>query len=155
MDITIPAALETLTATGRAVAALTAWGWKTKGDTRALILELRDNLTCLDLVAEDDISIADIIGQLSVVEYERLAKAGFNFNSLKRKKIAKLPSLDGTDLASWQGKRTGDLVESIYLKIRALKIRYPHVRNSPKYRWGVRVNNIRKRIWLLTRHLDS
>jgi hypothetical protein len=79
---------------------------------------------------------------------------GFNFNTLKRGKIAPFPSLAGTDLASWQGKTTEALVESIYDKLNDLKLRYPHVKRSEKYRWRVRVNNIRKRIWLLLRHVS-
>ena len=155
MDISIPMALQALSATGSAVKELTAWGRKAKGDSSALILELRDNLTYLDLVAQDGVDLGDLIDKLSISEYERLAKAGFNFNSLMRGKIANLPSLEGTDLASWRNKNTGDLIESIYGKIRDLKIRYPHVRDSKKYRWGVRANNIRKRIWLLLRQVSQ
>jgi len=70
-------------------------------------------------------------------------------------KITKYPSLDGTDLSSWGGKETADLIESIYEKINDIKIRFPHVSNNGKYLWGVRVNNIRKRIWLLLRHVSS
>lgn len=154
MDISIPMALQAFSVTGSAVKTLSVWGKKARGDSRALILELRDNLTLLDLVAQDGVDLGDLIGKLSVSEYERLAKTGFNFNSLKREKIANLPSLKGTDLAAWRNKHTGDLIESIYIKIRDLKIRYPHVRDRKKYRWNVRVNNIRKRIWLLLRQVS-
>jgi len=155
MDISVPTALQAFSVTGSAARVFTAWGKRAKGDSRALILELRDNLTCLDLVAQDGVSLGDVIEQLSVAEYERLAKDGFNFNSLNRRKIQDFPSLRGTDLASWRNKPTGDLIESIYRKIKDLKICYPHLRESANYRWGVRINNIRKRIWLLLRHVRS
>ena len=44
-------------------------------------------------------------------------------------------------------------MESIYEKLRDLKIRYPHVAKNGKYLWQVRVNTIRKRIGLLPRHV--
>ena len=94
-----------------------------------------------------------MIEKISVSEYKRLAKEGFNFNTLKKGKIAAIASLEGTDLASWRGKETEELIESIYDKINDLKIRYPYVREKDKYRWNVRVSNIRKRIWLLLMHV--
>ena len=153
MEITIPTALKSLSSAGTAIKELTAWQKKAKGDSRALIGELKDNLIYLDLVAKDGVDLGEVIDKLSVSEYKRLAKEGFNFNSLKREKIALDPPLEGTALSSWSGKETGDLIDSIYEKINGLKIRYPHVGASKKYRWNVRVNNIRKRIWLLLRHV--
>ena len=153
MDLTIPSALKSLSTAGSATKFLTAWWRKTKGDSRALIGELKDNLTYLDIVAEDGVELGDVIEKVSVTEYKRLAKEGFNFNTLKKGKIAALPSLEGTDLASWAGKETEELIESIYDKINDLKIRYPYVQKNNKYRWSVRVHNIRKRIWLLLMHV--
>lgn len=153
MDMTIPSALKSLASAGSAIGELAAWRRKTQGDTRALVGELKDNLLYLDMVAEEGVSLGRVIDKLSVAEYRRLARAGFNFDSLKRSRIAKDPSLKGTELASWTGKRTGELVESIYDKLNELKIRYPHVGQSRGYRWNVRVNNIRKRIWLLLKHV--
>ena len=110
-------------------------------------------MTYLDMVAKDDVELGDVIQKISITEYKRLAKEGYDFNSLKTGKIASFSSLEGTELSSWKGKKTGDLVESIYDKLNKLKIRYPHVSNNKKYRWNVRVNNIRKRIWLLLKHV--
>jgi len=126
MDLSIPTALRAFSATGAAVKALTAWGKRTRGNQSALILELRDNLIYLDLVAHDGVELAEVVDKLSVDEYKRLSREGFSFNSLKRKKVANLRSLTGTSLAAWKGKTTGNLVESIYIKIRRLKIQYPH-----------------------------
>ena len=120
-----------------------------------MIGEIKDNLSYLDMVATDGVPLGDVVGKLSDAEYRRLAKAGFDFNKLKRSKIEKYPSLQGTDLEGWGGKETEELVESIYDKINEIKIRFPYVRNSEKYRWGVRVGNIRKRIWLLLKHVRS
>lgn len=128
---------------------------KSKGDTRALIGELKDNLSYLDMVAEDGVNLSDVIDRISVDEYKRLAKEGFNFNTLKKARIARYSSLEDTDLAAWRGKETEQLIVSIYEKINDIKIRYPHVQNNKRYRWSVRVHNIRKRIWLLLRHIGS
>lgn len=155
VEITVPTALQAIASGGKALSALATFSKKAKGDQRALLLELRDNLTCLDLVANDGVELMTITDQLSTTEYERLCKEGFDFNRLKRGKIADLTSLRGTDLSSWRRKTTAELVDSIYAKIREMKIRYPHVADNPKYRWPTRVNNIRKRIWLLLVHLNA
>ena len=134
---------------------ITSWWNKSRGDSRAIIGELKDNLSYLDMVATDNVPLGDVAEKLSVVEYKRLSKEGFNFNKLKKSKIAKYPSLKGTDLEIWSGKDTEELVISIYEKINDIKIRFPHVGTGKKYRWGVRVINIRKRIWLLLKHVSS
>ena len=96
-----------------------------------------------------------MVGKLAASEYKRLSREGYNFNKLKRARIAHYPSLRGTDLSPWAGKDTEALIESIYDKLNELVIKYPHVGNSSKYRWNVRVNNIRKRIWLLLKHVGG
>lgn len=155
MDITIPTALKTLSAGGSAMQSMTSWWKKSKGDSRALIGELKDNLQYLDMVATDGVPLGDVVEKLSIAEYKRLAKEGFNFNNLEKSKISNYPSLKGTDLESWGGKETEALVVSIYDKLNEIKIRFPHVGDNQKYRWSVRVNNIRKRIWLLLVHVGS
>jgi len=155
MEITIPTALKTLSASGSAAASITAWRGRSKGDSRSLVGELKDNLLYLDMVATDDIPLGDVIDKLSMTEYKRLSQEGFNFNRLKRAKVANYPSLQGTDLERLIGKETEDLIVSIYEKINELRIKFPYVASSKKYRWGVRVNNIRKRMWLLLKHVSS
>lgn len=153
MSSTLPATLKMFSTSGAAVRALVQWGKQLRGDKRALVMELGDNLKYLDLVADDNVPLGDVVGKLSAAEFERLAKRGFNFNVLKRGRIRAYPSLENTNMASWPGKSTAELVESIYDRLRDLKLRYPHLQKDDSYRWGVRVNNIRKRIWLLLRHM--
>jgi hypothetical protein len=154
MEITIPTVLKTFSASGSAMKSITTWWNKSKGDSRALAGEIKDNLSYLDMVAYDGVPLTDVVDKLSVVEYKRLSREGFNFNKLKKSKIMKYQSLQGTDLEKWGGKETEELVVSIYDKINEIKIRFPHVGNKTKYRWGIRVNNIRKRIWLLLKHVS-
>lgn len=153
MEISIPTVLKGLSTAGSALKEIAAWRKSARGNSRALIDELKNNLTYLDLVAEDDISLEDVIDKLSITEYKRLSREWSSFNTLKSGKIEKYTSLQGSDLSQWGGKTTNDLVVSIYDKINQLIIRYPYVKNNKKYRWKVRVNNIRKRIWLLLRHV--
>ena len=155
MDITIPTVIKALSVSGSAMKSINSWWKKSKGDSRALIGELKNNLSYFDMVAEDSVELGAVVESISVIEYKRLSKEGFNFNKLKQNKIQKYPSLKGTDLSAWGGKETEELIDSIYEKINDLKIRYPHVSNNKKYRWNVRVNNIRKRIWLLLKHVGS
>lgn len=153
MEIAIPTALKSLASAGSAIRELTAWRKRARGDARAIVGELKENLGYLDMVAEDGVPLGDVIRKISNQEYKRLAKAGYDFDGLKKGRIRSYSSLKGTELDSWSGKSTEDLVESIYDKIGQLIIRYPHVSNNKNYRWTVRVNNIRKRIWLLLRHV--
>ena len=127
MELTIPTILKSLASAGAAIKELAAWRKRSKGDARMLIGELKDNLTYLDMVAEDGVPLGDVIKKVSNSEYRRLAATDYNFNALKRGKIARYPSFKGSELASWAGKSTEDLVESIYDKLNQLKLRYPHV----------------------------
>ena len=153
MDVSIPTALKALASGGQAMKAISRWLSQSKGDSRALVGELKNNLLYLDMVAKDAVPLVKVIDKLSVQEYQRLAKQGFNFNKMKASKITAYPSLKGSDLAPWAGKSTEALVIAIYEKINDLQLRYPYVADKPNYRWQVRVTNIRKRIWLLLRHV--
>lgn len=153
MELSIPTVLKALSSAGTAMKEFGAWKARARGDERALIGELKDNLHYLDLVAEDGVPVREVIGKLSVAEYKKLANRGYNFDTIKKKPIESYPSLEGTDLAPWRGKHTAELIESIYDKINELIIKFPYVKKNQNYRWGARVNNIRKRIWLLLRHV--
>ena len=155
MELTIPTVLKTLSASGSAARSISDWWSKSKGENRALIGELKDNLIYLDMVANDGIPLDTVIDKLALTEFQRLSKSGYNFNKLKKGKIPRYKSLEGTDLSHWGGKETEQLIFSIYEKINEIKIKHPHVKNNGKYRWGIRVNNVRKRVWLLLRHVNS
>lgn len=151
----IPILLKAYDTAAGALNAFTGWRSKNKGDARSIIEELKENSRYLWLVIEEDISINKIVSKLSTTEYDRLSKSGFNFNNLKRKKIEKNKSLEGSNLSSWQGKETDKLVSNIYDKIKDLKAKYPLSKNSKKIRWKQRVENAQKRILLLLKHASS
>lgn len=126
-----------------------------KGDTRALLEEVKKNLSLCWMVVERDTELARIIPELTTLEYDRLLRAGFNFNSLSRKKIQGSPRLAESDLSSFIGKETKDLVENIYDKIKTLKLIYRVDEDNPRIRWRRRIVNVHRRMLLLMEHLRS
>ncbi len=154
MSFFIPEALRIFSSARAALQALVDWRKRTRGDARAIVMELEDNYTYLNMVAFDGVPLENLIQDLSTAEYKRLACEGYNFNHLKRKKIQDDPSFEGTQMANWVGKSTEELIASIYKKIGELKISYPHNKDNPKYRWNVRVQNIIRLILLLLKHVQ-
>ncbi len=153
MSFFVPEALTIFASAGEALKALVDWRRRSRGNARAIVMELEDNYTYLEMVAFDGVPVGNVIQDLSTTEYKRLAHEGYNFNQLRRQKIQAEPSFEGTQMANWVEKSTEELIDSIYNKINDLKIRYPHNYNNPKYRWNVRVQNTIKFIWLLLKHV--
>lgn len=149
----IPGLLKSIANAYSGLKALSDMSAKARGDARSLVEELKENSRLCWLILEEDIDVKKIIPQLTYSEYDRLNKAGFDFNSLKRKKIRRYSQLNQSDLGSWAGKSTHELIENIYDKIKNLKTTYKYAPTSEKYRWKARVVNIQKRILLLVKHL--
>jgi hypothetical protein len=110
----IPAILKSLASAGAALRSFSDWRRRTRGDVRALVEELKENSRLCWLVLEEDVALDTIMPSLSTREFDRLNRAGFDFNAVKRERIGADKSLAGTDLASWQGKSTEALLRSIY-----------------------------------------
>jgi hypothetical protein len=156
MPLNVPVVLEALKGVGAAVKALQDQLGAKKtaiGQGRTVVAELKNNMSYLDLVADGEQSLGEILPKLSTASYKKLRDAGYDFNTIEKAKITAHPTLKNTDLASWAGRDTASLIEAIYDRIEDLLIKYPHAKKSRRYRWNVRVNNIRKRIMLLTKHL--
>jgi len=155
MSFFIPEALSAFASAGAALQALYQWRRRAVGNARVLIMEIEENYTFLDMVVFDEVPLNNVIQDLSVSEYKRLAGEGFDFNRLKRNRLQDDLSFEGTQMSHWAGKSTAELIDSIYEKLTDLMIRYPHNFNNPKYRWNVRVQNIIKLTWLLLKHVGS
>ena len=124
-----------------------------KGDVRALIEEMKENSRLCFRVFSDNVDIIIIAPKFTTIEFDRLNKAGFNFNVLKDAKISGYSGIEKTDLASWQGKSTAELVQNIYDKIKTIKSAVEYTPNHPTARR--RFLNIHKRILLFLRHTEA
>jgi hypothetical protein len=96
-----------------------------------------------------------IIPELRTTEYDGILKTNFEFNSLKRGRIQADQELLQSDLSSFVGKDTQDLIDNIYDKTKALKRAYRVDRDNPKILWRRRVLNLQKRMLLLMQHLGA
>jgi hypothetical protein len=143
-------ALSGLITTAKAMASFDALRKGRKGDVRSLIEEFKENSRLCFRVVNDGIDHKAVIAKFSTSEFDRLNKAGFNFNALKHQKIRGIPGIEKTDLASWPGKTTAALVENIYDKIKDLKSLHEFKPEGVANRR--RLINIHKRICLLRRH---
>lgn len=124
-----------------------------KGNSRALLEEIKENLRLCWMVVELDTDPMRVIPHLSTAEYDRILRTDFDFNSLRHRRIQGTPELAGSDLKYFIGKETEDLIENIYDKVKTLQRVYEIERDNPKIRWRRRVINLLKRMLLLMMHL--
>lgn len=143
-------ALTGMITTAKAMALFDAFRKGRRGDIRALIEELKENSRLCFHVVNDGIDHKTVISKFSTAEFDRLNRAGFNFNALQSKTIIALSGIEKTDLSSWPGKTTEALVENIYDKIKSLKSAHEFTPCSVTNRR--KLLNIHKRILLLLRH---
>ena len=127
----------------------------TKGDRRALLEELKGNLTLCWMVVEKGTAPEKAIPEFSTSEYDRLIKEDFNFNSLQKKKIRRSARLEASDLAFLIGQKTDVLVINVYDKVKALKQFHEVDKANTKIRWRLRIINLHRRMLLLIKHLQS
>ena len=152
---TLPAVLESMLKAKSLAGDWARWRRRSHANAAVLIDELRNNLRFCNLVLEDDVDIGKALSILSTREFDRLRGEDPSFKSLSPRKIRRYKSLEGTDLAAWQGRFAGDLVENIYHKIKDLQVYYSMLGDDTNRRWRIRVANIRKRILLLLRNSKS
>ncbi len=125
------------------------------GNARAILAELKENMGLCDLVLTQGTDPARVIQSLSSVEYDRILRTDFNFNSLRRKKINLKPSLRKSPLSHFHNRETKDLLESIYDKTKELRRLFRYERTNPSIQWRRRFLNLRREIGLLLYHLRS
>jgi hypothetical protein len=145
--------LQGLITSAKAMASFDSFRKKSKGEARALIQELKENSRLCFRVVVDDVPHKEVIPLFSTAVFDRLNQEGFNFNALKRSAIPGFPEIERTDLASWPGKHTAELIENIYDKIKDLRSRHTFIPDGSLHKR--RIVNIHKRILLLLRHAKS
>lgn len=146
-------ALEGLVTAAKAMASFDAFRKQRKGDARALAEELKANSRLCFRVVEDGVAATEVVSHFSTAEFDRLNKAGFNFNALNSRRIPDYPGIEQSDLAAWPGKTTARLVDNIYDKIKTLQSIHHFKPEHPQLRR--RIINIHKRILLLLRHAQG
>ena len=145
----VPVFLQALTSGAAAKSAWSKWRAQSHGNAKLLIAELRNNLRFCTLVLDDDLDVGEAMHVLSTQQYDRLAGEDPDLKSLSPRKIQNLGIKDDKKLASWQGRRTVELLDNIYEKIKDIQVFYPNPKSRKNRRWSVRVINIRNRILLL------
>lgn len=143
-------ALQGLLDTAKAMASFDAFRKARRGDARALVEELKQNSRLCFHVVSDGVDHREVIPRFSTAAFDRLNRAGFDFNTLQPRRIQRMPGLSATDLASWPGKTTAALVENIYDKVKELKSLHEFRPDGAFNRR--RLINIHARILLLLRH---
>ncbi len=131
---------------------------KRRGDSRALLEEMKENLGLCWMVVELETDPKQILPKLQTSVYDRLCAEGFDFNrmtSKKRRTIQGSDALLNTDLKSFAGKDTASLVENLYDRIKDLKRLYEVDPENPRIHWRQRVVNVLKRALLLMKHLKG
>lgn len=126
-----------------------------RGDTKVLLEEIKENMGLCWMVIEHGTDPLRVVPELATVEYDRLLRAGFDFNSInrRRREIQASEALEQSDLSSFVGKETADLIENTYDKVKELRRLYRVDRDNPEIDWRRRVINLLKRILLLMQHL--
>ena len=127
---------------------------KRKGDERVLLEEIKENLRLCRLVVEQATVPMKIVPRLSTAKYDEILKTRFDFNHLNGRKIRSTKKLASSDLSFFIGKRTADLIENIYDRIKDLKTTYDVDRHNTGIQWYRRIVNLRRRILLLMWHLN-
>ena len=151
----IPVILQTVATGAAAKRAWSKWRTQSRGNAKQLIGELQNNLRFCVLVLDDGLDVGEAIHVLSTEHYDRLAGEDPDLKSLSPRKIRNLRLKDDANLASWQGRRTVELVDNIYEKIADIKVFYPNPKSRKNRRWRIRVANIRNRILLLLENARS
>ncbi len=126
-----------------------------RGNSRALLEEIKENAGLCWLVAERGTDPLKIVPELATDEFNKIIRTEFQFNSMKRRKIKSNVFLEQAGLASFKGKNTEYLVENIYDRIKELKRIYRVDKNNQRIRWKTRIFNLQKRMLLLIIHLSS
>jgi hypothetical protein len=151
----LPAALKGLDTAERTARAFRGLQRGRRGARHALLDELRHNATVCWLFIERDVALDRVVAELRHEVYDRLAGEGFDFDVLRRARIAAHPSLERTGLHPFVGRRTGHLVHALYDRIKDLKLTHRLSADHPGNRFPMRVRNIQRRILLLLWHLQG
>jgi hypothetical protein len=131
---------------------------QSRGQRRELLRELQNNINQISVYiesGEEPERIDRVIAALQVSCYEAASKAGFDFNSLKKDRVASSLTKDIPQFKAYSGFTTEQLFDKLYTWIHRLKIIVKDYPSSPKFRKRVRLINVWKLMLLLVKHINA
>ncbi len=129
-----------------------------RGTKREVLRELHDNIDRIALFQQNGLppeQINRVVNALQVSTYLAASKAGFDFNSLKKGKLAAASVRDVPQFKTLVGASTEQLFDKLYGAIHRLKVICADYPDSPKLRKNVRLWNVFKLMLVLVRHIKS
>lgn len=118
-----------------------------------LVEELKLNLRLCQLYLEYNGDLDKIVPRLSRIIFDEQLSTGFNFKSLRKRKIVKRKKFADYNSASWQGKLTPKLLRNTYDKVTELVTFYP-VAHPIKINPRLRMSNIQEKLEMLLATID-
>lgn len=131
---------------------------QSRGQRRELLRELQYNINQVSVYiesGEEEQGIDKVIAALQVSCYEQAGKDGFDFNSLKRGRLAARLLKDLPQFKAYENLSTEQLLDKLYTWIHRLKIIAKDYPSNPKFRKRVRLINIWKLMLLVVRHINT
>ena len=131
---------------------------QSRGQRRELLRELQNNINEISVYIESgagEQGIDKLIASLQVGCYEAASKSGFDFNSLKRGRLAAALLRQLPQFKAYGGFTTEQLFDKLYSSIYRLKIIARDYPANPGFRKRVRLINIWKLLLLVVKHINS
>ena len=133
---------------------INAWVKGTKGWKRKLQLELLSNIELVFSYVRYGLPVDDVIGNLRTENMKAALESGFNFNSLRRGRVAESVAGKQPQYQRYVGWATEQLFSSIYVKTQDLQTVVKMDPQNERIRKGVRLVNILKLMLLLMKHIN-
>ena len=121
-------------------------------------MELQNNINRISVYiesGEDEKGINKVIAALHTGCYEKANKDGFDFNSLKRRRLSASLLKDLPQFKAYKGFNTEQLLDKLYTWIHRLKIITKDYPENRKFRKRVRLINIWKLMLLVVKHINT
>jgi hypothetical protein len=127
---------------------------RSRGQERALLVELKMNIGIIQPFANDEANIDRVITALEITAMKDATESGFDFNSVKKGEVKAETVGDNRQLATYVGWSTERLFLNIYEKIMVLQ-KIIQIDTNKNVRKPVRLNNIFLLMALLVKHIES
>ena len=134
---------------------INAWVKGSKGWKRKLQLELLSNIELIFSYVRYGLPVDDVIASLRTEHVKAALESGFNFNSLRRSRVAASVAGDRPQYQQYVGWTTEQLFSNIYVKTQGLQTVVRLDPGNERIRKGVRLINILKLMLLLMKHINA